>query len=93
MTGIRIRHLLFTGPNVEAEGLRFDDGLNIVYGASNTGKSFATLALLYMLGAASKLPPIDEISYYDGIWLGLMLPNGDAITLYRSTKGGGLSKV
>lgn len=92
MSGIRIRHLLFTGPNVEAEGLRFDDGLNIVYGASNTGKSFAALALLYMLGASSKLPPIDEIAYYDGMWLGLTLPNGEAITLYRSTKGGGFRR-
>lgn len=70
------------------QGLRFDDGLNIVYGASNTGKSFAALALLFMLGAATKLPPIDEIAHYDGVWLGLTLQNGSDITLYRSTKGG-----
>ena len=42
MRGIRLRHLVFTGPKVEPAALEFQDGLNILYGASNTGKSFAT---------------------------------------------------
>ncbi len=45
MTGLlTLRHLAFTGPEAVGAGLAFDDGLNIVYGASNTGKSFAVEA-------------------------------------------------
>lgn len=56
MNGIRLRHLVFTGPNVEPAELEFGDGLNIVFGASNTGKSFASKAILFALGASTKLP-------------------------------------
>lgn len=90
MNGIRLRHLAFTGPNIEPARLEFVDGLNIIYGASNTGKSFASEALLFMLGAVSKLSTIDEIKPYDAIWLGLTLGDQGEFTLYRATKGGNL---
>ena len=90
MNGIRLRHLAFTGPNIEPAKLEFVDGLNIVYGASNTGKSFASEAVLFMLGAVSKLPKIDEIKAYDAVWLGLTLSDQGEFTLYRATKGGNL---
>lgn len=90
MNGIRLRHLAFTGPNIAPAKLEFVDGLNIVYGASNTGKSFASEALLFMLGAASKLPKIDEVKAYDSIWLGLTLGDQGEFTLYRGTSGGNL---
>lgn len=90
MNGVRLRHLAFTGPNTEPAKLEFVEGLNIVYGASNTGKSFATDAVLFMLGAASKLPKIDEIKAYEAAWLGLTLGDQGEFTLYRATKGGSL---
>ena len=90
MNGIRLRHLAFTGPNIEPSKLEFVDGLNIVYGASNTGKSFASEAVLFMLGAVSKLPKTDEIKVYDAVWLGLTLGDQGEFTLYRATKGGNL---
>ena len=86
--GITIRHLAFTGPSVASAELSFDEGLNIIYGASNTGKSFATKAIAYMLGAASRLQRIEQLKNYDAVWLGLSLPNGRDATLYRSTNGG-----
>jgi hypothetical protein len=86
--GIRLRHLTFTGPSTEPAELKFQDGLNIIYGASNTGKSFATKAVLFMLGAAKGLPETEEIAAYDACWLGLTLPDGRDITLYRATRGG-----
>lgn len=88
MSGIRIRHLVFTGPSVAPAELAFSDGLNIVYGASNTGKSFASKAILFMLGAAKSLPETEEIAAYDGCWLGLSLSDGRNVTLYRATRGG-----
>lgn len=90
MTGIRLRHLVFTGLNVEPAELEFDDGLNIVYGASNTGKSFASKTILFMLGASSSLPETEEISAYDGAWLGITLADKGDFTLYRATRGGNL---
>jgi hypothetical protein len=86
--GIRLHHLTFTGPSTEPAELKFQDGLNIIYGASNTGKSFATKAVLFMLGAAKGLPETEEIAAYDACWLGLTLPDGRDITLYRATRGG-----
>ena len=88
MTGIRLRHLIFTGPNTEPALLEFDDGLNIIYGASNTGKSFASKAILFMLGVSKSLPETEEIVAYDAAWLGITLPDGQDVTLYRATRGG-----
>jgi hypothetical protein len=88
MTGIRIRHLTFTGPNVEPASIEFDDGLNIIYGASNTGKSFTSKAILFMLGVSKSLPETEEIVAYDAAWLGITLPDGRTVTLYRATRGG-----
>ena len=88
MTGIRLRHLIFTSPNIESAELMFDDGLNIIYGASNTGKSFASKAILFMLGVSKNLPEIEEIVAYDAVWLGITLPSGEDVTIYRATRGG-----
>lgn len=88
MTGIRLRHLTFTGPNSEPAELNFDDGLNIIYGASNTGKSFVSKAILFMLGVSKSLPETEEIVAYDGAWLGITLPDKSNATLYRATRGG-----
>jgi peptidoglycan hydrolase CwlO-like protein len=88
MRGIRLRHLVFTGHNIEPAEVGFDDGLNIVYGASNTGKSFLSKAILFMLGVSKSLPETDEIAGYDAVWLGLTLPSERDVTLYRATQGG-----
>lgn len=88
MTGIRLRHLTFTGPNTEPAELEFVEGLNIVYGASDTGKSFASKAILFMLGVSKSLPEINEIAPYDAAWLGISLPDQGDVTLYRATQGG-----
>lgn len=90
MKGIRLRHLTFTGPNIDPAKLHFVDGLNIVYGASNTGKSFASESVLFMLGAVKELPGNDEIKAYDAIWLGVTLGEAGDFTLYRPTVGGNL---
>lgn len=89
MTGLRLRHLAFTGSaTVPVARLDFEDGLNIVYGASNTGKSFVVKTLDFMLGGAKPLPGIEERNPYSGVWLGLALGGGRSVTLFRSTSGG-----
>ncbi|GAB9167376.1 ATP-binding protein [Bradyrhizobium diazoefficiens] len=88
--GFSLRHLAFTGPGLEPAKLSFADGVSVVFGASDTGKSYIVKATSFMMGARTKLPKIDESDGYDAGWLGLVLPSGREVTLYRSTKGGGM---
>ncbi|TRL29085.1 hypothetical protein [Rhizobium straminoryzae] len=87
MSGIEIRRLTFTGPGLKPASLHFQSGLNVIYGASNTGKSFAGKALVYMLGGSTTLPQTDEVVAYDGVWLSFVTGQRE-LTLYRSTRGG-----
>lgn len=88
MTRILLRHLTFTGLNVGHTQIKFADGLNIIFGASNTGKSFTSKAILFMLGVSRSLPETEEIAAYDAVWLGITLPDIGDVTLYRATRGG-----
>ncbi len=47
---LTIRHLAFTGPGKAPAELGFSEGCNLVWGASNTGKSFTLKAFDFMLG-------------------------------------------
>lgn len=90
--GIRLRSLSFTGAVVKPAILTFEDGLNIVYGASNTGKSFVAKAINFMLGGGDDLPDIEQREGYDGALLAMVLPDGGEVTLHRSVKGGDLER-
>ena len=73
MTGspLTLRHLCFTGPQKESASLAFGHGLNVIYGASETGKSFIVEALDFMLGSSSDLRDIPERVGYDRVFLGV----------------------
>jgi hypothetical protein len=43
--GLRIRHLSFLGPNRAPAIVQFGPGFNVLYGASDTGKSFVVDAI------------------------------------------------
>lgn len=90
MTGspLTLRHLCFTGPQKEPASLEFGHGLNVIYGASETGKSFIVEALDFMLGSSSDLRDIPERVGYDRIFLGVLEGDGTEFTLERSTAGG-----
>lgn len=88
MSGILLRHLTFTGSGLTHASLAFESGVNVIYGASNTGKSFSSKALNFMFGGAQPLPAIDERVGYEEVWLGLRLPTGKEVTVYRAAGGG-----
>lgn len=85
---ITLHHLCFTGPQKEPASVDFGGGLNVIYGASETGKSFILEALDYMLGAGGELRDIPERVGYDRIFLGLEFSEDGLFTLERSTAGG-----
>lgn len=88
VSGIRLRHLVFHGLDKEPASVAFGPGLNVIYGASDTGKSFVVEAIDFMLGGKSALRDISERIGYDRVLLGLETLEGDPFTLQRSAEGG-----
>ena len=87
--GFRIRRLAFFGPQKPPSGITFGPGLNVLYGASDTGKSFIVEALDFMMGGNLALREIPERLGYDQVLLGLENLQGKEFTLVRSIDGGG----
>lgn len=85
---IALKGLSFTGPDRPLAEVDFDLGLNLLFGASNTGKSFMVKVLDFMLGSSRPLPEISERDGYDRAWLALTLPTQGDVTLMRSLAGG-----
>lgn len=88
---IIIKRLAMTGPERETREIDFVPGLNVIWGASNAGKSFIIKSLDYMFGSGSLLPEIKQREGMEACWLELDLPKSGAVTLRRSLSGGGVS--
>ena len=84
---IHLRHLCFTNSKNELAEIEFSLGLNLLYGASETGKSFVLEAIAYMLGG-KKLRNIPESIGYNNVFLGIESSSGEVFTLQRSAGGG-----
>ena len=87
-TGLRLRHLAFHGLNREPAYVLLGAGLNVIYGASDTGKSFIVEAIDFMMGGKTALRDIPERVGYDRILLGIESLAGDQYTISRSADGG-----
>ncbi|MCC6508921.1 MAG: AAA family ATPase [Pirellulaceae bacterium] len=87
--GLRIRHLTFIGPVRPPATMEFGPGLNVIYGASDTGKSFIVDSIDYMLGGKGPLRHFKERDGYDRILLAMETLSGEQFTLQRSVDGGG----
>jgi hypothetical protein len=68
--------------------LEFQGGLNVICGASDTGKSFVVEAIDFLLGTGSPLKDIPERVGYDRTRLVIQPTGHEVITLERSTGGG-----
>ncbi|WP_049156850.1 AAA family ATPase [Klebsiella variicola] len=87
--GLRLRFLGFFGLQKPSATVTFGAGLNVIYGASNTGKSFIVETIDFMLGGKPPLRDIPERVGYDLVLLGLETLDGKSFTLWRSIDGGG----
>ncbi|MFO1116568.1 MAG: AAA family ATPase [Beijerinckiaceae bacterium] len=85
--GLRLRHLSFHGPARKFATIAFGPGLNVIHGASNTGKSFVIDSIDFMLGGKGPLRDIPERVGYDRILLAMETLEGQQFTLTRSTEG------
>lgn len=88
VAGLRLRHLVFLGPNREPALVTFGPGLNVIYGASDTGKSFIVEAIDFTLGGKPPLRDIPERVGFDRVLLGFETLSGESFTIVRSVDGG-----
>lgn len=83
---LRLNNLSFSGPSKRSE-VRFSAGVNVICGASDTGKSFIAEAVDFMLGG-SELKVIPEREGYSAIELGLSSTEGASWSFERAISGG-----
>jgi hypothetical protein len=88
---LRLRFIRFLGPGKEPAEFTFTPGLNILWGSSDTGKTFLVQAIDFMLGAGDPLEDIPERSGYDRVLLGLTVGEKD-YTIHRSINGGAFKR-
>lgn len=87
--GFRLRFIGFFGPRQPPATVTFGPGLNVIYGASNAGKSFIVEAIDFMLGGGQPLRDIPERLGYDRVLLGIETLDGKSFTIWRGMEGGG----
>lgn len=87
--GFQIRALSFHGDGKEPAVVAFGPGLNVIHGASNTGKSFVVEAIDFMLGGKGPLTDIPERVGYDRVLLCIEnITTTETYTILRSHEGG-----
>lgn len=63
--GFALRELRVTGPGVEDAVLSFADGMNVVAGPSDTGKTYVAQCLSFLLGSSKRPKDIPQAAAYD----------------------------
>lgn len=86
---LRLNGLCLVGPGKEPASVRFFPGLNVIRGASDTGKSFIVASIDFMLAARDPLKKITESEGYNRVVLSFhAYDQKQDYTLVRGTQGG-----
>lgn len=88
MSGLLLRYVAVFGPDKPPADLSFAPGLNVICGASETGKSFIVESIDFMLGQENPVRDIPERDGYDRIRLAIESPGWPPLTIDRSVEGG-----
>lgn len=88
MSSLLLQHLVYLGPKKPPAALTLEPGLNIICGASDTGKSFLVESLDFMLGGSDPPRDIPERAGYDRIRMLIKCAGWPSMTLERSVEGG-----
>lgn len=88
MSSILLRYLAYFGPDKPPAALSLAPGLNVICGASETGKSFIVESIDFMLGQEDPVRDIPERDGYDRIRLAVESAGWPPLTLDRSVEGG-----
>ena len=88
MSGLLLRYLAYFGPDTPTADLLLNPGLNVICGASETGKSFFVESIDFMLGQENPVRDIPERAGYDRIRLLIESEGWPPLALDRSVEGG-----
>lgn len=83
---LQLRRIAFSGPKEMSE-MTFSTGVNVVCGASDTGKSFLAESIDFMLGG-SELRDVPERTPFGEIQFDLDINSGEKWRFFRATSGG-----
>lgn len=83
---LQMRRIAFSGPKNTSE-MTFSNGVNVVCGASDTGKSFLAESIDFMLGG-SGLRDIPERTPFGEVQFDLDVTSGEKWRFYRASSGG-----
>lgn len=83
MSELQLTHLTYCGADRPPAQIIFGPELTVIYGTSDTGKSFIVKSIEYMLGGAD-LAMVPESEGYTQVLLGLLMPDGRSLTLLRA---------
>lgn len=87
--GFELRELRLCGPDVPPAQLLFKTGLNVIEGASDTGKSYAVSCIDFLLGAKDAPEEIPQARGYDVSYLVIQArATHEEFTLKRALVGG-----
>jgi hypothetical protein len=86
--GLRLKSLSFHSPVRDTATIEFGTGLNVLFGASNTGKSFIVDTIDFMLGGKGPLRDIPERVGYNQILLAVETLDDEKFTIVRTPEGG-----
>ena len=89
-SGFILKKLHITGDDKENAEIILKPGLNIISGASDTGKSYILHCIDFVLGTGSPPEQIPQSEGYSSIWLEASVGDNTTFTLRRALKGGGI---
>ena len=89
MSSFWISRIRAVGKNVPAAEVSFSQYLNVISGASDTGKSYILQCINYMLGAENPPKSVEEDAGYDTLLMELVTSTKKTYVLQRSLKQGG----
>jgi hypothetical protein len=86
--GFIIEKLELLGNNVEPVSIEFKKGLNVIYGPSDTGKTFIFQCISYMLGSSKTPKKIPEASNFKKVRIYIKTYLNKSYRLERALNGG-----
>lgn len=87
-TLFQLRQLRVTGPDVDEASVTFEPGLNVISGASDTGKSYVVETIDFLLGGGRPPRSIPESRGYDKAELVIEASDGKTYGFTRALQGG-----
>ncbi len=88
IAGFKLRKLAVVGADRKTALVNFRDGLNVISGASDTGKSYIFECIRFMLGGSEVPKDIEESKGYSSVLLEIESIKGNFHSIRRSLLGG-----